>query len=75
MRARRRWSIISPSTKRIMEVNMASIYRLWREDVGQDIAEYAVMVAVILVLVVGTVSLIGNNANNVFSSVASAIQQ
>jgi len=54
---------------------MTSIYRLWREDGGQDIAEYAVMVAVILVLVVGTVSLIGTNANNAFSSVASAIQQ
>jgi len=54
---------------------MASIYRLWREDVGQDIAEYAVMLAVILVLVVGTVSLIGTNANNAFSAVASAIAQ
>jgi len=50
------------------------IQRLWREDAGQDIAEYAVMLAVILVLVVGTVRLIGSNANNVFSSAASAIQ-
>ncbi len=50
------------------------IERLWREDAGQDIAEYAVMLAVILVLVVGTVRLIGSNANNAFSSVASAIQ-
>jgi Flp pilus assembly pilin Flp len=48
--------------------------RLWREDAGQDIAEYAVMLAVILVLVVGTVRLIGSNANNAFSSVASSIQ-
>ena len=48
--------------------------RLWSEDGGQDIAEYAVMLAVILVLVVGTVRLIGSNANNVFSSVASSIQ-
>ena len=47
---------------------------LWREDEGQDIAEYAVMLAVILVLVVGTVRLIGSNANNAFSSVASSIQ-
>jgi len=42
---------------------------------GQDIAEYAVMLAVILVLVIGTVRLIGGNANNVFSSVASSIPQ
>ncbi len=40
---------------------------------GQDIAEYAVMLAVILVLLVGTIRLVGSNANNVFSSVASSI--
>ena len=48
--------------------------RLWLEDAGQDIAEYAVMLAVILVIVVGTIRLVGSNANNAFSSVASSIQ-
>jgi Flp pilus assembly pilin Flp len=48
---------------------------LWRHEEGQDIAEYAVMLAVILVIVIGTVRLIGGNANNVFSSVASQIAQ
>ena len=48
--------------------------RVWSEDEGQDIAEYAVMLAVILVIVVGTVKLIGSNANNVFSNVASSIK-
>jgi Flp pilus assembly pilin Flp len=47
---------------------------LWGEERGQDIAEYAVMLAVILVLVVGTIRLIGSNANNVFSNAASSIQ-
>ena len=47
---------------------------LWSDESGQDIAEYAVMLAVILVLVVGTVRLIGSNANNAFSSVASSLQ-
>jgi Flp pilus assembly pilin Flp len=47
---------------------------LWNDERGQDIAEYAVMLAVILVIVVGTIRLIGSNANNVFSSVGSAIQ-
>jgi Flp pilus assembly pilin Flp len=47
---------------------------LWRDESGQDIAEYAVMLAVILVIVVGTVRLIGSNANNVFSQVGSSIQ-
>ena len=53
---------------------MHVISRLWADDSGQDIAEYAVMLAVILVLVVGTVRLIGSNANNAFSTVASALQ-
>jgi Flp pilus assembly pilin Flp len=48
--------------------------RLWNEDEGQDIAEYAVMLAVILVIVVGTIRLVGSNANTVFSSAASSIQ-
>jgi len=47
---------------------------LWCEQEGQDIAEYAVMLAVILVIVVGTIRLIGSNANNVFSNVASSMQ-
>ena len=46
---------------------------LWKDEQGQDIAEYAVMLAVILVLVIGTVRLIGTNANGAFSNVASAI--
>ena len=46
---------------------------LWNNQDGQDIAEYAVMLAVILVIVIGTVRLVGSNANNVFSSVASSV--
>jgi len=53
---------------------MSSLSRLLKDDQGQDIAEYAVMLAVILVLVVGTIRLVGSNANNVFSSVASSVQ-
>jgi len=54
---------------------IGAVVRLWAEEEGQDIAEYAVMLAVILVIVVGTLRLIGGNANNVFSSVASSIGQ
>jgi Flp pilus assembly pilin Flp len=53
---------------------MQTFRKLWTQDEGQEIAEYAVMLAVILVIVVGTIRLIGSNANNVFSSVASAVQ-
>jgi Flp pilus assembly pilin Flp len=49
------------------------LHRLWSEDEGQDVAEYAVMLAVVLVIVVGTIRLIGGNANNVFSAVSSSI--
>jgi len=52
-----------------------AIRQLWTEESGQDVAEYAVMLAVILVIVIGTVRLIGGNANNVFSQVGSAMGQ
>lgn len=50
------------------------IRNFWLDQEGQDIAEYSVMLAVILVIVVGTVRLIGSNASNVFSQVGSSIQ-
>jgi Flp pilus assembly pilin Flp len=52
-----------------------TVKKLWVEESGQDVAEYAVMLAVILVIVVGTVRLIGGNANNVFSQVSSQMAQ
>jgi Flp pilus assembly pilin Flp len=65
------WEIIQGSPGGSMVEFLRSICR---DDQGQDIAEYAVMLAVILVLVIGTVRLIGGNANNVFSGVASNMQ-
>ena len=53
---------------------MEALRQLWVSDQAQDIAEYAVMLAVILVLVVGTIRLVGSNANTVFSQAASSIQ-
>src|SRR5437764_570188 len=50
------------------------LHEIWSDQSGQDIAEYAVMLAVILVIVVGTVKLIGGKSNNIFSEVASSIQ-
>ena len=54
--------------------NQMNLSYLWNDQSGQDIAEYAVLLAVILVLVVGTVRLIGTNSNTVFSNVASSMQ-
>ena len=68
-------SLAKASLIRRKAENMSGIMcSLWREEQGQDIAEYAVMLAVILVIVVGTIRLVGNNANNVFSSVGSSVQ-
>jgi Flp pilus assembly pilin Flp len=63
-----------PDNKITAEETWLRMIRNLEKTEGQDIAEYAVMLAVILVLVVGTVSIIGANANNVFSSVASSVQ-
>jgi Flp pilus assembly pilin Flp len=67
---------IPPILCGLQEISMLNelMRRLWCEQEGQDIAEYAVMLAVILVIVVGTIRLIGSHSNNVFSSVASSIQ-
>lgn len=51
----------------------ALLHKMWVDNEGQDIAEYAAMLAVILVIVVGTIRLVGSQANNVFSETASAI--
>lgn len=48
--------------------------QLWSDEAGQDVAEYSIMLAVVLVIVVGTVRLIGSNAGNIFSQVGSSIQ-
>ena len=50
------------------------IREICQNEDGQDIAEYAVMLAVILVIVVGTIRLVGSNANSVFSQAGSSIQ-
>ena len=53
---------------------LKGLSKLWRDEQGQDIAEYAVMLAVILIIVIGTVKLIGTKANSTFSNVASSVQ-
>lgn len=61
-------------TEPVANISRKFSHACWNDESGQDIAEYAVMLAVILVIVVGTVRLIGSNANSVFSTVGSAIQ-
>lgn len=48
--------------------------KLWKPEAGQDIAEYAVMLALILIIVIGTIKLVGTNTNLLLSQASSAIQ-
>ena len=48
---------------------------LWNDESAQDIAEYAVMLAVVLVIVITTVRMLGSNSSIIFSEVGSALQQ
>src|SRR5947207_4535726 len=70
------WRRKNPRLSHLKEsdIKMSILPQLLSDDSGQDIAEYAVMLAVILVLVVGTIRLVGSNANNAFSSVSSTLQ-
>ena len=65
---------IKKETEPVAKILRSVWQDLWKDESGQDIAEYAVMLAVILVIVVGTVRLIGSNAKTVFSQVGSSIQ-
>lgn len=47
---------------------------LYWEATGQGVAEYAIMLAVVLTLAIGTVHAIGSHADEVFRLVASKIQ-
>jgi Flp pilus assembly pilin Flp len=52
---------------------MNFLRNIWTNDDGQDVAEYALMLAVILVVVVGAVVTIGDNANTIFGDAGTAI--
>jgi Flp pilus assembly pilin Flp len=49
-------------------------FQFWSDERGQDVAEYAIMLAVVLVIVLGTVRLIGSNSSIIFSEVGSSLQ-
>ncbi len=47
---------------------------LWSNDAGQDVAEYALMLAVLLVVVAGSVAAIGTNADTIFGKARDALK-
>jgi pilus assembly protein Flp/PilA len=70
--------VLGKQSKNIDKFGLSSFPRAMKaflsDESGQDIAEYAVMLAVILVVALATIRLIGTNAGNVFSNVASSLQ-
>ena len=68
------FSLSSRTSHAIAQLLREHLHRTWSEDRGQDIAEYAVMLAAIMVIVVGTIRLVGSHTNTVFSQVASNLQ-
>jgi len=52
---------------------LSLLNRIWNEDKGQDIAEYAMMLAVILLIVAASVGAIGTNANTVFGNASNQL--
>jgi Flp pilus assembly pilin Flp len=56
-----------------MQQLLNCLRKIWNDDQGQDIAEYALMLTVILLVVVGAVTSIGSHANTIFNTVASQL--
>jgi hypothetical protein len=50
-------------------------YTLWSQEERQDVAEYAIMIAAILVILTGTIQLIAAHADHVFSRVVTSISR
>lgn len=46
------------------------IKALWEDDSGQDLAEYALLVALIALVVIAAVTMLGQNINTLFTNVA-----
>jgi len=52
---------------------MELIRKLWRDEEGQDLAEYGLLLALIALVVVGAVQLLGGSIGNAFSTMAGQI--
>lgn len=52
-----------------------TLRRIWQDDSAQDMAEYALMLAVIVVMSILTVSSVGQNAAGVFREVINRLSE
>jgi pilus assembly protein Flp/PilA len=46
---------------------------LWNDESGQDLAEYALLIALIAIVVIAAVTLLGGNIQTVFQNIADAL--
>ena len=48
-----------------------AIKRLWQEDKGQDLTEYALLLVLVALVAIATMQTLGNTISNVFANAAS----
>ena len=51
----------------------ALLTRLWRNEEAQDLAEYALLIALIALVVIVAVTLLGTRIQTVFNNIAGAL--
>jgi len=51
----------------------ALLKRFWRNEEGQDLAEYALLIALIALVVIAAVTLLGTQIQTVFNNIANAL--
>jgi pilus assembly protein Flp/PilA len=65
------------SRRRIRRIDMTAlvnfIHSIRRNDEGQDLLEYALLVALIAIVAVGAVTAAGNQVSAIFNQIATAI--
>jgi Flp pilus assembly pilin Flp len=59
---------------RNMKTMRPMLRNLWSDQRGQGVAEYAIMLVVVLTLALGAIRAIGSHSNELFRSIVSAIE-
>jgi pilus assembly protein Flp/PilA len=56
-----------------MNLLLERLNRLWREDEGQDLIEYALLAGLISLVAVGAISTAGTNVNGIFTKIGTKL--
>lgn len=52
---------------------MNLVKRLWKEEEGQGLVEYALILALIAIIVIGTVRVVGNDVEATFDKIENSL--